>query len=446
MAILEIINFYNQIGEKIITWYISINRPILDFIHITSDKVFNAILLLTIFLSIFFMTISMMAIMTKKKKNEYVFIKEKAQFVTIQIPTYNELAALNCAKKCLAMDYPKDKFEIIIGDDSNNPEISKQIDEFAKKYEKITITRRGNNEGYKPGNLNHMLKYTKGDIIVIFDSDFLPDKKFLKKIVAPFQHDENIGGVQARWEITNAKQNKTSLLGGIIVLGFHHVYLPFMKKIGNISFLCGSAEAVRKDLLIERGGWTSGSLTEDIEYSIRLINDGYRIHYLEDYSCGGEAPYKKKDLYKQQMRWAYGVTKSIITHAPKFTKNKNLPAKTKFLIYFQGIGYFFSFLILALFVTGTISFLSHAPAPINIPEFMTDMAKNILLSSGILIATIVGLYKSGLEKKTFKALAASFTIGLVVVMYVNIGVYKAITKKPMKWFMLSKVGNQKKQS
>ena len=77
--------------------------------------------------------------------------------ITVQIPTYNEIAALNCAERCLNFEYPKEHLQIIIGDDSDDPLISKRIDKFASLNSQIEISRRGTNNGYKPGNLNAML-------------------------------------------------------------------------------------------------------------------------------------------------------------------------------------------------------------------------------------------------------------------------------------------------
>lgn len=441
-SLVSILNFYEGASTGIIQWYISINRSILDAIHVSAESAFHFFLYITFFVSAIFFIMSIIALFSKDKRKEYKFDRAKAPFVTIQIPTYNELAALNCADKCLDMDYPKDKYEIIIGDDSNDPEVSKRIDEFAARHKgMVKVTRRGANIGFKPGNLNHMLKYTDGEIIVVFDSDFLPDTNFLKRIVSPFQKDEKIGGVQVRWKFINMHQNAYSLLGSLIVVGFHQVYLPFMKKIGGVSFLCGSAEAVRKDLLVRLGGWKSGSLTEDIEYSIRLINAGYRIHYLEDLECFCEAPFTAKDLFKQQMRWSFGVTKSLVTHFPAYSTNRRLKVKDKVLIPFQGIGYLFSFLVVMLFTTGFISFMSHPPAPIDIARFSFELARNVLLSSGVVFASWVGLWKTNGVKHTLKALRTSFTVGLVVVFYVNLGVFKALLGREMHWFMLKKQGN-----
>jgi hypothetical protein len=428
-----------------INQYVSVNRPILDFIHNLFDKSFYVLLYITIGVSVLFLIMSIYNVLSRKNHNEYEFDESKAPFVTIQIPTYNELAALNCAQKCLEMNYPKDRYEIIIGDDSNRPEISKKIDAFAAKHPGIVkVTRRGSNVGFKPGNLNHMLKYTRGDIIIIFDSDFLPDSDFVRRIVAPFQHDKRIAGVQGRWKFINNNQNVYSFMGSIIVESFHHVYLPFMKCFGKISFLCGSGEAVRKDLLVKAGGWRNGSLTEDIEYSIRLLREGYKIAYLEDVEVYCEAPFTAKDLFRQQKRWAYGVILSLVTHFKSVVTSKKINFRTKLFIHFQSLGYLFTMLLGLMFITGVISMVSHRPAPIEWLKFLSETGRNILLTSGSLIISMVALWRTKRLRQWWKVITTSLSVGLVMIYHVNEGIFKALTGGHMEWFMLKKLGNDKK--
>jgi cellulose synthase/poly-beta-1,6-N-acetylglucosamine synthase-like glycosyltransferase len=441
--------FYRQLSDSMITWYISLNRPILDAIHYFFDKTFYFFLYLTVIVSVFFMIISIYELIRRKSKREYEFNEKDVPFVTIQIPTYNELAALNCAQRCLDMDYPKDKYEIIIGDDSNKPEISKKIDKFASKSSEkypnmIKITRRGANVGYKPGNLNHMLKYTNGEIIVIFDSDFLPEQGFLKRIVAPFQADKKIAGVQTRWKFINNNQNIFAFLGSLVVEGFHHVYLPFMKRVGKVSFLCGSGEAVRKSLLVKMGGWKSGSLTEDIEFSVRLLTAGHNIVYLEDLEVLCEAPFTAKDLYRQQMRWAFGVISALATHFFGIVTSRRISLKRKFFIHFQASGYMFTMLVGILFLTGMISLISNRPAPIDWPKFLSETAVNFAITSGIFLVSFVALLRTKRMSMWWKAIFSCLTIGLVVIYYVNKGIVKALLGGQMEWFMLNKKGNTKR--
>lgn len=429
-----IINFFS--------WYNVIGRKILDILHSIFDKVFDVLLLIAFLMSLLYVIMSVYAIFRKREHKTEESHDGELPSVSVQIPTFNELVAIRCAQSCLHFDYPKDKYEIIIGDDSSDPEISKQLKEFAEQNG-IKLVKRASNIGYKPGNLNNMLKHSKGEILVIFDSDFVPPQDFLKKIVQPFINDKNVAGVQARWNFINPHQNMISVLGATIVTTYHHIAMPFVHDRRKMVFLCGSAEAVRKETLIKLGRWEEGNLTEDIEFSLRLLENGYKITYLEDLECDGEVPYTLKDLYRQQMRWAYGVIYSWKNHFKPITKSKYLNLADKF--YMQSIflsGYLISVLLAGLFITGTLSFITHAPEPIKWGEFAYKLLRNVLLTSGLLFASIVALKKSNKTKLTLPMIASSFSYGLVVTYYVNVGIFKAIAKTPMEWYMLSKQGNK----
>ena len=95
-----------------------------------------------------------------------------------------------------------------------------------------------------------------------------------------------------------------------------------------------------------------------------------------------------------------------------------------------------------LFATGTLSFVTDAPGPINLIRFFSEFGRNIVLTSGIIIASTFAMIKSKNLKKFFAMVIASFSIGLVVTYYVNLGILKVIFNRPMHWFMLSKEGNK----
>lgn len=427
----------------IITILSQAGRQVLDFLHPIFDNAFYFFLYIAIIVSATYYIFSISTLFSNKTKKQYKDLEEeKAPFVTVQIPTHNEPVAIRCAESCLNFDYPKDKYEIIIGDDSKDKSVSKKLDEFAEQHSLVKITRRGNNIGYKAGNLNHMLKHSKGKIIVLFDSDFVPREDFLRKIVAPFQQNKKLEAVQARWQFLNPNQNLVTILGATIVSVFHHITLPFINSKRNLTFLCGSAEAVKKETLIKLGGWKSGSLTEDIEYSLRLLKNGHKIEYLPSLECNSEVPYKAKDLYKQQMRWAYGVISAFKEHGKDILKSKHLNYKDKLCINFTWTGYLLSVLLFLLFTTGFLSLITNRPEAFNIGRFAYEMGRNVVLSSGILFASIVAQARNKNMKSIPSMIASSFSYGLAVAYHVNVGIYKVLTKKPMPWFMLNKQGNK----
>ncbi len=432
---------YFSIADYVISFYAANSRLILDAMNSFFTRGFDVLIIVTMILALSYLVMSFFGF-TKPRQRSLDLPEGDEPHVTIQIPTYNEIAAINCAQRCLEFDYPHEKMQIIIGDDSNKPEISARIDDFASKHKDVVlVTRRGSNVGYKPGNLNHMLKYTTGEFIAIFDSDFLPERDFLRKMLPPFQRDSNVSVVQSRWRIENFSQNMISMLGGSISLLSHHIVMVFMNRLGFSSFLCGSAEVIRKKHLEEVGGWTSGSLTEDIECSLRLKQVNRDLVYLEDVECSCEAPYTLVDLSKQQMRWAYGVISSIKYHFKSVIGSRVMTIKDKFGIFIFASGYFFSFMLLLITLFGVLSVLTSEPAPIDLPRFMSETGMNILLTSGLLASVLLSLALSRRMRYAHKVLLSSLTLGLVVTYYVNLGILRSLFGRKMQWFMLKKNGN-----
>lgn len=416
-----------------------LSRIVLDYMHVFFAWAFNIILVIAAVVSLSYVFFAIIALFQRKRKDELAFEDKKAPKVTIQIPTRNEIIALRCVRKCLEFDYPKDKYEILIGDDSNDIAVSAEIDEFVDKHAVnpvIKVIRREENIGFKPGNLNNMLKHSNGDIIVIFDSDFVPGKDFLRRIVTPFIYDKNIAAVQAKWKVLNFSENLVTVLATSILHIVHYIFLPIMGRMHS-AFLCGSAEAVRKSYLVSHGGWKSGSLTEDIEYSLRLHSKGMKIAYLNDLGCYSEVPSTVKDLSRQQMRWAYGVISAYKEHWRGII-HANSTFKRKCMAFLMAYGYLVPVFIVLLTSFGVFSFITHPPGPIDVLKFVLETLKNIGLTLGLIIASAIALIMAKHGRLFFKMIVSSFSVGFVITYYVFVGIYKAVTNGKMEWFLLKK--------
>ena len=156
-------------------------------LHEILDHFFDLALISAFALSSLYFIITLIALTTRSMhlKNPASTCQEALPYVTVQIPTYNELAALNCAQRVLQFDYPADRLQIIIGDDSNQQEVSAAIDAFAEEHPRIEISRRGGNSGYKPGNLNAMLPLSKGEYLRFLILIFYPKRIFLNASLNP---------------------------------------------------------------------------------------------------------------------------------------------------------------------------------------------------------------------------------------------------------------------
>ena len=368
--------------------------------------------------------------------------------VTVQIPTYNELAALNCARCCLEFDYPADKLQILIGDDSNRPEVSAAIDAFAQAQPRVQVCRRGTNAGYKPGTLNHLLKETTGDYLLILDSDFLPERDFLRRLAAPAARDPELAGVQASWRVANARQNYSTLMGAGIINVIHVVILPLLKRMARTGMFCGSAELVRKDLLVKQGGWTVGALTEDVDFSLRVMAGGERIEFLEDLSCSCEAPHTPKDLFRQQMRWAYGVMRALMDHGGRLLMSGRALKRTKAAVVCFCGGYLMVALMLLTSVCGLLSVATASMGASVVAGSgwaggMGSSLLNFVLTCGMLVSSVCAGFATGFGVRSMqKLVVASLTIGFILLFFVGKGLGKALLGLPMHWFMLKKNGNE----
>ena len=422
--------------------------------HTIIKTVFEVTLLGAFVLSLGYFIVTAFALALSRLRNEPEIIEDTALYptVTVQIPTYNELAALNCAKRCLDFDYPAEKLQIMIGDDSNRPEISAKIDEFTVANPRVEISRRGDNAGFKPGNLNVMLPKAKGDYLLILDSDFLPKKDFLKRLVVPVIKDPTLAGAQAAWKIINVEENHSTLMGTGIVNIIHSVILPFLKTATNNCVFCGSGELVKKSYLEERGGWTAGALTEDVDYSLRVITDGKRIAYVDDLRVRCEVPYTPGDLFRQQMRWAYGVMRAFMAHGKKLFLSRTIQKRTKFAAFLFGSGYVMITLLLLTMVLGTLNLVSGMlgldPATAQsssytVGHLVYDSVVNLLLTCGLIISAVAGGFINGFGFRSLgRLVVASLTIGVICMFFVGRGLVTAWLGLPMKWFMLKKAGNE----
>lgn len=260
-------------------------------------------------------------------------IEEKnLPFVTVQLPLYNELyVAERLIDSISKFDYPKDKFEIQILDDSTDETatiVAKKVAQYKAVGFNIYQHQRKKRIGYKAGALAEGLTLAKGDFIAIFDADFLPKPAFLKKTI-PFFNNKKIGVVQTKWEHLNKNY---SLLTRLQAFGLdaHFTVEQTGRNVGNhfINFN-GTAGIWRKTCIIDAGGWQSDTLTEDLDLSYRAQLKGWKFKYMEELGSPAELPAAMNALKTQQFRWTKGAAECARKNLRKVLKNKELPFTTK---------------------------------------------------------------------------------------------------------------------
>lgn len=249
---------------------------------------------------------------------------EDLPFVTIQLPIFNELYVVErLIDNIVKFDYPKDKYEIHILDDSTDETVQialSKVEEYKAKGFNIEHITRSNRVGYKAGALKEGTKFAKGEFLAIFDADFLPNPDFLRKTIPHFA-DEKVGVVQTRWEHINEDYSLITRLQAF-QLNVHFT----VEQMGryNADYLLqfnGTAGVWRRECIADAGGWEADTLTEDLDLSYRAQFKGWKITFLEDITSPAELPAEMNGLKSQQHRWMKGGAETAVKLLPSVWKS-----------------------------------------------------------------------------------------------------------------------------
>jgi len=270
--------------------------------------------------------------------NKYKNVKHKQKpegmpdpLVTIQLPLYNELYVVDrLIETVCEIDYPKDKLEIQVLDDSTDETVNIAAAMVAKKKAEgfdIVHIRRGSREGFKAGALKAGLLISKGEYVAIFDADFIPKKEFLRKTLS-FFNDDKVGMVQTRWEHLNGDYSMLTKAQALALDGHFVIEQSVRNKAGFFINFNGTGGVWRKSCIIDAGNWHADTLAEDLDLSYRAQLNGWRFVYLKDFTSPAELPSEISALKTQQFRWTKGHIETAKKILPQVWRSK-VPLRIK---------------------------------------------------------------------------------------------------------------------
>ncbi|MBI5665058.1 MAG: glycosyltransferase, partial [Nitrospirae bacterium] len=257
--------------------------------------------------------------------------------VTVQLPIYNEMYVVRrlIAASC-DIDYPKELLDIQVLDDSTDEtkELTRDcVEEFRAKGFDISYIHRENREGYKGGALENGLKYAKGEFVVVFDADFVPQSDILQKTIHFFA-DKSIGMVQTRWSYLNRDYSFITKIQAIMLDGHFVIEHTARNWSGRFFNFNGTAGVWRKKAITSAGGWQNDTLTEDLDLSYRSQLKGWKFVFLKDELTPSEIPVEINGFKSQQHRWAKGSIQTAKKILPSILKS-DLPLKVKVEAFFH---------------------------------------------------------------------------------------------------------------
>ncbi len=271
--------------------------------------------------------------------------------ITVQLPLYNErYVAARLIDACARLDYPADRLEVQVLDDSTDDTaavVAERVAHWRRRGLDVAHVRRPDRAGFKAGALGAALAFARGDLVAVFDADFVPQPDFLRRTVPPFR-DPGVGLVQARWAHLNADTPLTEAQAAL--LDAHFVIEQAGRcGAGWLMSFNGTAGVWRAAAIADAGGWRADTITEDLDLSYRAQLAGWRFRFLTDLGVPAELPATVAAWRQQQFRWTKGTAETARKLLGRLWRGPvSVGAKVQGTLHLTGFAVFPAILLAAL--------------------------------------------------------------------------------------------------
>lgn len=262
------------------------------------------------------------ALMERRIRDTFRMTRTDADLpvVTTQLPIFNERNVVDRLLRAVAaFDYPEGKHEIQVLDDSTDETVdlvARLVAELRAEGHDIHHIHRTHRKGYKAGALEAGLARARGELVAVFDADFVPPPDFLRQTVPFLVMDEHCGFVQTRWGHRNRSYSPLTRVLAIGIDG-HFVIEQSARAWNGLFFnFNGTGGIWRAAAIRAAGGWQADTLTEDLDLSYRTQLAGWTPRFLVDVVTPAEVPTDVNALKSQQHRWAKGSIQTAMKLLP----------------------------------------------------------------------------------------------------------------------------------
>ena len=294
---------------------------------------FTSLFIVFLVLSIIrLLIIGVWAFLQKRKEESIINALSISNFqfptplVSIIVPAYNEeVNAVNSLHNLLQCDYPF--FEIIFVDDGSTDDTYKNVKEAFANNPLVKVFTKQN--GGKASALNYGIGHSHVDYVVCIDADTKLAPNAVSMLMRNFFKKENIG-IPSFLNKNAQNASEVAAVAGIVKVGNEVNLLTIWQSIEYISsqnfdrrgfaycnaitVIPGAIGAFKKDALIEAGGFTTDTLAEDCDITIRILKAGYIVANEPKAIAYTEAPESLKQFIKQRNRWSFGVMQTFWKH------------------------------------------------------------------------------------------------------------------------------------
>ena len=285
--------------------------------------------------------------------------------VTVQLPVYNERRVVERLIDSVArLDYPLDRLEIQVLDDSSDETrtwAERAAARHAARGVNIRVLHREHRAGFKAGALAEGMRGARGEFLAVFDSDFVPERDFLRRALPHFA-DPRVGMVQARWGHLNRAASLLTTAQAVMLDSHFAIEHETRMRRGLFFNFNGTAGVWRRACIEAAGGWSHDTLTEDLDLSYRAQLAGWRFVYDDAIEAPAELPGDMEALKSQQRRWVKGSIQTARKILPRLLRAP-LPAAVKLeaLVHLTNNLAYPLLLLLGLLMLPVLAVASHIP-------------------------------------------------------------------------------------
>lgn len=369
----------------------------------------------------------------RKKKCDHEESNGVLPFVSVIVSAKDEGSVIGrCLESLVRLDYPSGKWEVIVVEDGSVDDTVEICKRFENDYPGLVRLVRNPVSGGKPSALNYALKFTRGEIVAVFDADNVPSPDVLVKAVKYFG-EEFVAAVQGKQCCLNKDENMLTQFVSYETGLWYESYLRGKDAFRLFVSITGSCYFVRKDMLLEVGCWDDSALSEDMELSANLTNHGYKIRYANDVVSWQENPASVKSFFNQRVRWFRGCMEVAMQYGKLLKK----PTLIKLDAEITLLGSF----IIASGLIGYLMALFSYFIPLSFGSLLVTAVSSLLVTATLVLVG-VGLFCVSKPRKIRNLLWLPFIYlyWILQTFIASYALFQIVFRRPRQWIKTVKTG------
>ena len=294
-----------------------------------------------------------------KRKSEIITDLDQYPMIIIKIQDDKEEKGIyRTLKGMVQMNYPKDRYEIIVINDNSKDKTGEIIEGVIKEYPSALIKHVeiiGDRGGKGKSNaLNLGYEQSIGEYLVIYDADNTPNGMALRYLVYEILSNPKYGAVIGKFRTRNKKKNMLTKFINIETLSFQWMAQAGRWKLFKLCTIPGTNFIIRRRIIEEIGGWDTSAVAEDTEISFRIYDMGYQIAFMPLAETFEQEPETLKVWMKQRSRWVNGNIYVLVKNLSAIHKIKNPSILFDLFYYFSVYFLFLTSIVLSdmIFILG----------------------------------------------------------------------------------------------